>query len=100
MSLGPNGVTGQDRGGLFQNRENFPNARISVEGVHRTVRGRGRYSASRMLRAMLFSLLVLAGCRHDTDPPPLQPKEGDLPPLPPSSGTPVGYLLDNAAQLK
>jgi len=71
-----------------------------VLGVHGAVAGRGRYSASRMLRAMLFSLLVLAGCRHDTDPPPMQPKEGELPPLPPSSGTPVGYLLDNAAQLK
>ena len=53
-----------------------------------------------MLRATLFILLVLAGCRHDTDPPPMQPKEGELPPLPPSSGTPVGYLIDNAGSLK
>src|SRR5688500_8047618 len=53
-----------------------------------------------MLRATLLLLLVIAGCRHDTDPPPMQPKEGELPPLPPSSGTPVGYLIDNASTLK
>lgn len=53
-----------------------------------------------MLRALLCSLLILVGCRHDTDPPPVQPQAGDLPPLPPSSGTPVGYLVDNAAQLQ
>ena len=52
-----------------------------------------------MLRATLLLLLALAGCRHDTDPPPLQPKDGELPPLPPSSGTPVGYLLDNTTAL-
>jgi len=53
-----------------------------------------------MLRAMLFAFLAIAACHKDTDPPPMHPKEGELPPLPPSSGTPVGYLVDNAAQLK
>ena len=53
-----------------------------------------------MLRATFFALLLLAGCHRDTDPPPMHPKEGELPPLPPSSGTPVGYLLDNATQLQ
>jgi hypothetical protein len=53
-----------------------------------------------MLRATLFLLLAIAGCHKDTDPPPLQPKEGELPPLPPSSGTPVGYLVDNASALE
>jgi hypothetical protein len=53
-----------------------------------------------MLRATLVALLLLSGCHKDTDPPPMHPKEGDLPPLPPSSGTPVGYLLDNATQLQ
>jgi hypothetical protein len=53
-----------------------------------------------MLRATLTALLLLAGCHHDTDPPPMHPKEGELPPLPPSSGTPVGYLVDNASQLQ
>ena len=53
-----------------------------------------------MSRAVVLALLLLTGCRHDTDPPPMQPKEGELPPLPPSSGTPVGYLLDNATQLQ
>ncbi|MBS1118370.1 MAG: hypothetical protein H6Q90_598 [Deltaproteobacteria bacterium] len=30
----------------------------------------------------------------------MTPKEGELPPLPPASGTAVGYLVDSAAQLK
>jgi hypothetical protein len=48
---------------------------------------------------MFVALLVVVGCHKDTDPPPMHPNEGELPPLPPSSGTPVGYLLDNAGQL-
>lgn len=52
-----------------------------------------------LLGALLCALVVLAGCRHDTDPPPMHPKEGELPPLPPSSGTPIGYLVDNATPL-
>jgi hypothetical protein len=35
---------------------------------------------------------LLAACHHD--PQPIHPKPGDLPPLPPASGTPIGYLLD------
>ena len=56
-----------------------------------------------MLRALFCALVLagtLAGCHKDTDPPPMHPKEGDLPPLPPSSGTAVGYLIDNATQLQ
>ena len=53
-----------------------------------------------MLRALLLAVLVLAGCHHDSDPSPMHPKEGELPPLPPSSGTPVGYLIDNAGPLQ
>lgn len=54
-----------------------------------------------MLRAIFFlALLLVTACRRDSDPPPMHPKEGELPPLPPSSGTPVGYLLDNASQLE
>ncbi|HEX2690156.1 MAG TPA: hypothetical protein VHN14_26255 [Kofleriaceae bacterium] len=53
-----------------------------------------------MLRVTFFALLLLASCHRDTDPPPMHPKEGELPPLPPSSGTPVGYLIDNASQLQ
>jgi hypothetical protein len=48
---------------------------------------------------MFLALLVAAGCHKDVDPPPMHPKEGELPPLPPSSGTPVGYLLDSAGHL-
>jgi hypothetical protein len=51
-----------------------------------------------LLASLFASSLVVAGCRHDTDPPPVHPQEGE-PPLPPSSGTPVGYLLDNATML-
>lgn len=52
-----------------------------------------------MLRAALCALLLLTACHRDSDPPPMHPQEGELPPLPPSSGTPVGYLVDNATQL-
>ena len=57
-----------------------------------------------MLRASLCALVVLAaglgGCHKNADPPPVHPQEGEAPPLPPSSGTPVGYLIDNAPTLK
>jgi len=53
-----------------------------------------------MLRAVLCALLLLAACRKEIDPTPSHPQEGgELPPLPPSSGTPVGYLVDSASQL-
>ncbi len=52
-----------------------------------------------MFRAVFVALVLIAGCHHDSDPPPMQPKEGELPPLPPSSGTPVGFLIDSASTL-
>jgi hypothetical protein len=59
-----------------------------------------------MLRATFVALFLTAavaagaaGCQHDADATPMHPKEGELPPLPPSSGTPVGYLIDNASTL-
>jgi len=53
-----------------------------------------------MLRAVLCALLILTACRKEIDPTPSHPQEGsELPPLPPSSGTPIGYLVDNASQL-
>jgi len=52
-----------------------------------------------MLRQMAVPAgLALVGCHHD--PKPMTPKEGELPPLPPASGTTVGYLVDNATMLK
>jgi hypothetical protein len=45
--------------------------------------------------AALF--LALAACH--SEPQPMHPKPGDLPPLPPASGTPIGYLLDAKADL-
>ncbi len=51
-----------------------------------------------MLRTTLLAVVLAAtGCHHD--PKPMVPKEGELPPLPPASGTPVGYLIDSASQL-
>ncbi len=43
-------------------------------------------------------LVAFGGCHHD--PKPMHVKAGDLPPLPPASGTPIGYLLDDSTDLK
>ena len=45
-----------------------------------------------------FTVLGLGACNKD--PKIMTPKEGELPPLPPASGTAVGYLVDSAGQLK
>src|SRR4051812_5462478 len=50
------------------------------------------------MRFALALLFAFAGCH--SDPSPSHPKPGDLPPLPPASGTPVGYLIDSATDLK
>lgn len=54
-----------------------------------------------MLRMMWLSLALstasLGACHHE--PKPIM-APGEVPPLPPASGTPIGYLLDNAGQLK
>jgi len=44
-----------------------------------------------------FALLLAAACHHEPDT--MHPKPGDLPPLPPASGTPIGYLIDAAGDL-
>jgi hypothetical protein len=46
--------------------------------------------------ALRLALAVMLGCGHDARPaaPP-----GEPPPLPPSSGTPIGYLVDDAPEL-
>ena len=50
---------------------------------------------------MVRFFLLLALCAAcGGNPKPMTPKEGELPPLPPASGTAVGYLVDNATQLK
>jgi hypothetical protein len=52
-----------------------------------------------MLRMFLLAAgLLLVGCHQE--PKPMTPKEGELPPLPPASGTTIGYLVDNATALK
>jgi hypothetical protein len=50
------------------------------------------------MRLLFAFLLALAACHSDAAP--AHPKAGDLPPLPPASGTPVGYLLDSQSDLK
>jgi len=49
-----------------------------------------------MRAALGLTLAVVLGCGHDARPA-AQP--GEPPPLPPSSGTPVGYLVDDAPEL-
>src|SRR5581483_12448080 len=70
----------------------FPHAHIAAPTV---------ITLSPMLRATFVALLLLAGpaaCSHDADQAPAHPQEAP-PPLPPSSGTPIGYLLDNASSM-
>jgi hypothetical protein len=50
------------------------------------------------LAALLFLSFVVASCHHD--PQPMHPAPGDLPPLPPASGTPIGYLIDASSDLQ
>jgi hypothetical protein len=50
------------------------------------------------MRRLLLGLLVCAGCHHD--PQPMHAKPGELPPLPPASGTPIGYLIDAQTDLQ
>ncbi len=49
---------------------------------------------------ILFLMVALVATSCHREPKPLTPKEGELPPLPPASGTAVGYLVDSASQLK
>ncbi|MDB4955212.1 MAG: hypothetical protein JWO36_2781 [Myxococcales bacterium] len=42
---------------------------------------------------LLVIAFLLGACHHDT--PPVTPGGSERPPLPPSSGTPIGYLLDD-----
>jgi hypothetical protein len=43
--------------------------------------------------------LALAGACHN-EPKPISPKEGELPPLPPASGSVIGYLIDNTSRIE
>lgn len=48
------------------------------------------------MRLWLTLLLAIAACH----PSPTKPAPGEVPPLPPASGTAVGYLVDAASDLK
>jgi hypothetical protein len=61
------------------------------------VRRAGSAIVNRVLRLFLLASLFLTGCHKE--PAVMTPKEGELPPLPPASGTAVGYLVDNAVPL-
>ena len=45
---------------------------------------------------LALALVAVLGCSHETKPS-VQPDEH--PPLPPASGTPIGYLIDDASEL-
>ncbi len=51
------------------------------------------------MRYAFVLLLALAAACHN-EPQSTHPKAGDLPPLPPASGTPIDYLVDARADLK
>jgi hypothetical protein len=53
-----------------------------------------------MRRVVLIGFALLLGLGCHREPQPMHPKEGDLPPLPPASGTPIGYLIDASGELK
>jgi hypothetical protein len=50
--------------------------------------------------AWLFAAACAVGTACSHDPPVAKPDPAEKPPLPPSSGTPVGYLVDAAGDLK
>jgi hypothetical protein len=45
---------------------------------------------------LLVALLAVSACHHDAAPPATPAEQ---PPLPPASGTPIGYLLDEGTSL-
>lgn len=51
----------------------------------------------RLLFALLFAAFAVAACGGQNQTPVVSPSEI---PLPPASGTPIGYLIDSAPQLK
>jgi len=49
------------------------------------------------MRLLLVLLLAVASSCH---PQPKKPEPGEVPPLPPASGTAIGYLVDASTELK
>ena len=52
------------------------------------------------MRFAFVLVLALAACGGGQQPAPATPAPADVPPLPPASGTPIGYLIDSASDLK
>lgn len=61
-------------------------------------RANGSASIPAMLRYAMLLMFVLVGCNKE--PVIYHPENEGPPPLPPASGTAIGYLLDNAGQLE
>jgi hypothetical protein len=57
-----------------------------------------REPAMRLTLVLTIALAALPGCHHEA--PIAQPKAGEAAPLPPASGTPLGYLIDSSFDLK
>jgi hypothetical protein len=53
-----------------------------------------------VVAAALAGTAIAPSCSHEARPAPLVAQAEDPPPLPPASGTPIGYLVDDAAELK
>jgi len=64
----------------------------------RATQSRIRANQRRVLSRLSFALALACACHHDAPAPKLEP--GETQPLPPSSGTPIGYLVDAAGDLK
>ena len=54
----------------------------------------------RVIWSTVFLVLAIAGCSRDGRPTTPVAADGEAAPLPPASGTPIGYLLDNSTSLK
>jgi hypothetical protein len=52
----------------------------------------------RRLVLLVALAVALAACHHEA--PTIHPTSADLPPLPPASGTPVGYIIDASVDLQ
>jgi len=59
---------------------------------------RRAHGPAAVLAAAVAALALGAGCNHEARPAPLVEPEA-RPPLPPASGTPIGYLVDAAGEL-
>ena len=48
------------------------------------------------MRSVIFAILLAGACHHDPAPATPIVDPADKPPLPPASGTPIGFLIDDS----